>query len=239
MIKFFGRGFDSLRLHQLRIVDFFFPVSCLGCGQHGKYLCGRCLGDVKLSKPFCPYCFKPSIDGLTHFKCRKEHGLDGVRAVWKHEGVVRKAILSFKYKYATQVGNELLGEFVRELELIKSSLTQGFVLVPIPLYWYKENVRGFNQSFEIAKNISQKLGWQLNSNILSRKRFVRPQVELGRQERKNNLRNAFVVNVSESKVPDCIILVDDVFTTGSTLKEAARVLKTAGVKKVWGLTVAF
>jgi len=221
------------------LLDIVFPKTCLGCGKEGKYLCEDCLGKLKLLKPVCPYCEKPSIDGFTHTKCAKVYGLNGLTSIWDYEGAVKKAILAFKYKYATEVGKELAASFIRELHN-SSFIVPDSTLIPIPIHWYRENVRGFNQSEEIGREVAQTLGWGFDPDFLVKKRSTNPQARLSVEERKGNLQGVFSVPAHNSSflIPNSIILFDDVFTTGSTLKEAAKVLKRSGVGKVWGLTIA-
>lgn len=221
----------------MALIDLLFPKICLGCGHEGKYLCDKCLAALKLLKPVCPYCEKPSIDGFTHTKCRKVYGLDGLTSIWDYEGAVKKAILAFKFKYSTEVGKELAASFIRELSILRGPLAG--TLVPIPIHWYRENVRGFNQSEEIGKQVAKEIGWDFVSDLLIKKKPTTSQVELSVKERKQNLKGVFVINPSYilHTIPN-ILLFDDVFTTGSTLHEAAKVLKHTGVTKVWGLTIA-
>lgn len=216
------------------ILDLVFPKSCLECGKSGLYICGFCSNKVRRLKPACPYCEKASIDGFTHTKCKKKYGLDGLTSIWDYEGVIRKAILSLKYKYATEVGKELSARFINELAGLDTKM-QG-VLIPIPIYWHRENMRGFNQSGEIGKLAAKEMEWGFEPGILIKRRPTMPQASLTVLERKQNLRGVF--DALASNLPESIILFDDVFTTGSTLKEAAKVLKRAGAVKVWGLTIA-
>lgn len=222
----------------MSLLDLIFPKNCLGCGKEGKYLCNICLEKLKVLKPVCPYCEKASIDGFTHTKCAKVYGLDGLTSIWDYEGAIKKAILAFKFKYATEVGKELADSFVKEL-MTGSHPVKDPVLVPIPIHWYRENVRGFNQSEEIGKVVANRMEWGFNPDLLVKKKPTKSQVELTVEGRKQNLQGVFSLSPSIliSQYPN-IVLFDDVFTTGSTLKEAAKVLKRAGVQKVWGLTIA-
>lgn len=223
------------------ILDLIFPKSCLSCGKGGSYICSECLSKVRVLKPACPYCEKDSIDGFTHTKCRKKYGLDGLISVWDYEGVIRKAILTLKYKYSIEVGSELAGVFVSCLRSRYTiyNILNTFVLAPVPLHWHRENIRGFNQSVEIGKLMAKEMGWGLNPDLLIKKKSTSPQATLSVGERKKNLQGVFALNPSylPYTTPN-IILFDDVFTTGSTLKECAKVLKRGGVEKVWGMTIA-
>jgi competence protein ComFC len=222
------------------ILDLVFPKTCLGCGGEGTYICPDCVAKVKLTKPVCIYCERPSIDGATHIKCQRKFGLDGLISIWEYEGVVKKAILALKYKYSIEVGRELTSLFLQYLHNSLFLIPNSGFLVPIPLHWHRENVRGFNQSAELGKLVAEACGWQFASGLLIKKKSTASQVELKGDERRQNLRNVFALSSHNSLfiIPDSILLFDDVSTTGSTIMEAAKVLKRAGAKKVWGLTIA-
>jgi len=218
----------------MSLLDLVFPKTCLGCGKEGKYICESCLAKVRVLKPACPYCEKASIDGFTHTKCRRKYGLDGLTSIWKYEGVIKKAILALKFKYAIEIAKELSDYMVHDF-LTRFLLVNEATMVPIPLFWQRENFRGFNQSIEIGKLISEKIGWNFIPDLLIKNRPTTSQVELSVSDRKQNLKGVFSVFPTHTldTIPN-ILLFDDVFTTGSTLKEAAQILKRAGVKKVWG-----
>ena len=227
----------------MSIFDVVFPKNCLECGEGGNYICGKCLKRVSLVKPICPECGRPSVDGMTHFKCKHPLGLDGLTCLWEYQGVVRKAILALKYKFAHEIADELSKAFVLQLNSHPTSyiLLPTSVLVPIPLHWFRENFRGFNQSEEIGKRLVEKMGWKFISDLLVRKKVTTPQTELKRGERLGNVRGIFSLNTDHSQLitnyPQ-LVLFDDVYTTGATLKEACKVLKRAGAASVWGLTLA-
>lgn len=232
----------------MSVLDLIFPKSCLSCGKGGVYVCTDCLSQVRLLKPACPYCEKASIDGFTHTKCKKKFGLNGLVSVWDYEGVVRKSIMSLKYKYSTEVGKELARLFVDRLKSSRMDKLLPFnsCLIPIPLHWHRENVRGFNQSEEIGKLIAAEMGWGFSPDLIVKKKPTTPQATLSVDERKQNLQGVFAISSHNSSftIPNSVILFDDVFTTGSTLKEAAKVLKTCPTTSgqqelgVWGMTIA-
>lgn len=111
-------------------------------------------------------------------------------------------------------------------------------IIPIPLFWYKENERGFNQASLFGKKLANELNLQFSDKILVRTKNVPSQTKLTQKERKENVKGIFSVSPIVHSSSFSILLVDDVWTTGATLKEATRVLKEGGVKKVWGLTMA-
>jgi ComF family protein len=221
------------------LLDFLFPKTCLNCGRSGKYICELCIKKVDAPNTVCPECLKPAIDGMTHTKCLRPWGLDGLVSMWCYGGVVRKAILALKYRFAAEIAKEL--SFYTSQAIRNSSILnrKSLILVPVPLYWYRKNWRGFNQAEEIGKNIAKVLGWGFEPELLIRKRLRVPQTALNRKERLANVQGVFAVsrNIDISVYRD-IVLFDDVWTTGSTLKEATKALKKVGAEKVWGLTLA-
>jgi ComF family protein len=224
----------------MSLLDIIFPKSCLECRRGGKYICTACMSKVVRLKPVCPYCEKLSIDGFTHTRCNKKLGLDGLTAVWKYEGVAKKAILSLKYKFATEIVQELCGYYVPELKKYLVTRSNLLSMVPIPIYWHRQNTRGFNQSELLGKEVSKSMGWGFKPNWLYRNKPTPSQTGLSYADRKKNLKGVFSVLPPNSSftIPDSVILFDDVFTTGSTLHEACKVLKRVGVQKVWGTTIA-
>jgi competence protein ComFC len=203
-------------------------------------MCEECAGKVRFSRPICPMCEKPSIDGFAHTKCRKKYGMDGLVSIWDYDGVVRRAIIALKYRYARDLETELISYIVTELQRKEILVPNNYCLTPIPMHWLRENSRGFNQSFELGRDVSKQMSWKFVPNLLMRTKLNTPQARLSGDERKVNIKGVFTLNPQYSSyvIHNSFILFDDVYTTGSTLKEATKVLKRKGAEKVWGLTVA-
>ena len=159
-------------------------------------------------------------------------------SIFRYEGVIRKAIIALKYKYSTEIAKELADICVGNLK--KMDLRhKNYLLMPIPLHWHRQNVRGFNQSEEVGKLIAHGMNWKYETNLLVKNISTKPQVGLKGSTRRKNLRGVFSLN------PNCVLstmypvlIFDDVFTTGSTIGEATKVLKHAGFKRILGITVA-
>jgi ComF family protein len=226
------------------IIDLFFPKNCLNCKKPEAYICGSCIEKLPKVVNTCPICARASVDGFTHAKCTKPLGLDGLTCFWPYSGVIRVATISLKFKFAREVGKELRSYCLKKIDQYKGILPKDAVLVPIPLYWYKENLRGFNQAGFVGEYLSKKVGWKFCGDLLIKKKLSRPQTELKGGERINNVRGVFTLNPNYRFSHTNYILFDDVYTTGSTLKEACKVLKTNlrrqgnRAEKVWGLTIA-
>ena len=112
------------------------------------------------------------------------------------------------------------------------------IIIPVPLFGIRERERGFNQSLLIARGLFNSAGPSVESRWLIRKKSTRSQTEMGRDERKKNVHQAFEVQMPDKILGKRILLVDDVVTTGATLNECAAELKKAGAKAVYGLTMA-
>ncbi len=198
----------------MAILDLIFPKKCLECGQSGKYICENCLKKIPPG-------------GWTS---------KTVYSIFKYEGVIRRAIIAFKYKYSTEIACELAEVCVKRLNFL---LPSDHCLVPVPLHWYRQNFRGFNQSEEVGKLVAKKMNWKHNTNLLIRTKSTTPQAQLTGSARRENLQGVFSLNpnIPVPKYPN-IVLFDDVLTTGSTLLEASRVLRAGGVGRILCLTIA-
>jgi competence protein ComFC len=226
-------------------LNLLFPKYCLGCGQEGRYFCLNCQKEIEpLKFQICPVCQQLSFNGLTHHACCNKNNLDGLIVFFPYQGILKKAIGKLKYYFITSLIEELseliLKVALRQLNSQSSFLKNKVILLPVPLYKKRQNWRGFNQAELLAKNLSRNFNWEVRTDFLIRSKSTPPQVGLKGKERETNLKEVFVFN-HKIKMADFlkvkIILFDDVWTTGSTLKEAARVLKKAGFKKVFGLTI--
>jgi len=217
------------------LLDFFFPRRCLGCGQWGHYFCQACRQQVKLiERPICSVCGHPAIGGKTHPRCQTKYSLDGLISIFAYEGLIKEAIGQLKYKFITDLAEELIG-LVPESKFY----SEAKILMPLPLHPRRQRWRGFNQAELLGRILAKKFDWAVRQEVLERYRYTQPQVKLKGKERKKNIRGAFRIKPKVKMEKQFkVILFDDVWTTGSTLREAGQVLKRAGTQKVWGLTLA-
>lgn len=112
------------------------------------------------------------------------------------------------------------------------------VLIPVPLHRTRLQTRKFNQSALLCKELSKITGIPVDYTLLQKHRKTKPQVECSRQMRVRNIKNAFTVKFPQRLKDKRVVVIDDVMTTGSTLKECAKVLRASGAKSVDALTVA-
>lgn len=221
-----------------QILDLLFPKSCVSCGKGGTFLCLACRQKMlSLATSICPMCERSCIDSKTHPGCLTRYSLDGLTSFYRYEGSTKAAIKRLKYKpYLGELSSILIHSIVESIEGQKKQFNN-FVVVPVPLHPQRERERGFNQAGLIGQALSKRLVLPFVPDMLKRTKYTKPQVSLKGNERRKNLTGAFILN-STYHIPHTILLVDDVWTTGSTMRACANVLKRGGAKKVWALTIA-
>ncbi len=218
------------------IRDLLFPKKCVGCGKWGNYLCGDCFSQLKwLRSQICPGCGRQAVEGKTHWRCLRRWGMNGLVSLLVYEGVTRRMITALKFKFVADLAKEVVGKIVDGQEDWAEKF-RGFTVTPVPLHAKRLKWRGFNQAEMIAKIVAKKWGLEFRE-ILERVKQTGQQVGKTREERWGNIKGVFGLK-AEDRLPGTILLIDDVWTSGATMQECAKVLKRAGVKEVWGLTLA-
>lgn len=214
-IRGFGRaGLDFL-------IEAVFPATCAGCGCAGSWMCDRC--SIQLD----------AIDLLDSAQIQRA-GINShpVYARFAYLEPVRSAIHLLKYHGQSARA----AWFSEQIEPLVASLdSANAILEPVPLTARRERARGFNQSREIARHLSALTGFRLGNDV-HRVRETRPQVELNGLERIANVRGAF--SATHEVAGKHVILVDDVITTGATMRECAAACFGAGAVVVVGVAVA-
>ncbi len=235
------------------ILDIVFPRRCLGCGKLGCYFCQACRTAIRIIGPretICPVCEKPALAGMTHPHCRTRYTIDGLTSVFCYDGIVRQAVKTLKYRYVSDLASEfisLIPPFV--LDELPSRRPNEATIVPIPLHPSRLRDRGFNHAEVLGRCLADRLQTAITTDILRRIRKTAPQVEMrNRTKRLANMEGAFAVTprfdkllLKHGKIKSLfatVVLFDDVFTTGATMRDAAQVLKRSGVTTVWGMTMA-
>jgi competence protein ComFC len=223
-----------------------FPPHCACCGGEtlgGAHLCGLCAEKArKIAAPFCRQCSQP-FDGaieseFTCSNCGDRHfHFDCAVARYRATGIVRELIHRFKYDRTVYLRRPLAAWLTEALDDERIRAQPFAYLVPVPLHAARLREREFNQADELAQLVAERAGAPV-LRCLRRVRYTTTQTQLDREERMQNLRNAFRVRHSARVSGSHLILVDDVFTTGSTVEECARVLKQAGAASVRVITVA-
>ncbi len=188
--------------------------------------------------PYCPRCGKPFPRGSTSHLCsdclQQKLSFDWGRAAAMYQGVLAEAIQRFKYHGEVNLAGPL-GWFWNKINLEELSFE---AIIPVPLHPSRLRERGFNQSLLLGKTLGKIHNKTVLAGALRRIRNTIPQVQLDHSERERNVRGAFAVRNQEEIMDKRFLLVDDVFTTGATVNECARVLKKSGAKEIIVLTLA-
>jgi len=227
------------------ILDILFPPLCLNCHKtliteqklQTQYLCDVCYNSIQLNTSlFCPVCRLRLAENKKI--CSHANYLLGAAGNYD-DPVLRNLIHYFKYNSFENL-TPILGELIiKYIENCKFKI-ENYIVIPIPLHRSKERQRGFNQSKLLAEYIAR----QLNLNLidaLKRTKNTKPQAQCKNNEsRTENIKNCFKINDSAIELikNKNILLIDDVFTTGSTINEAVQILKQNGAQKIIALVVA-
>lgn len=230
------------------ILNLILPPRCAICGQvlaDDKGICDDCIGQFEfISDNVCYYCGQPH----SNFKDKKGHFVCGrclghpkrlfrlSRSACSYDDISQKLIVDFKFHDRTDLASLLAKMmYVAGKDIFSSGVD---VIIPIPLHYTRLLKRKYNQSALLAKELSKLSGVKVCYGAVVKSKRTRPQVECSGQERLNNVRDAFSVKDALALKGKRVLLVDDVLTTGSTLKECARAVKKAKPKSIDSLTVA-
>jgi ComF family protein len=229
-------------------LDILFPPLCHACKSFipdagAIHLCESCLaGSPAIASPHCTLCGLPFLtEGGTDHLCggciRNPPSFAAARAAVMFDGPVRDLIHRFKYGKKVQHCRPLglltarqLGEFV--------AASSADLIIPVPLHVKRLRERGFNQALLLTEALAKQWRLPLSRHNLRRIRWTEPQISLSALERKENVRGAFAVHDAAGVRNRRIILVDDVYTTGSTVAECSRTLRKAGAEAVFVATIS-
>jgi len=226
-----------------QIWDFLFPRRCVVCDEAvfpmGKLVCFSCRDKLKkITDPFCMCCGKKISlsESELCFDCKnKKHEFVRGRALYEYDSV-KDSIFRFKY----QKRAEYAYFFAEEVVVVLSDEIKAWkvdALVPVPLHKSRLQKRGYNQAELLAKFISERTGIPMRNDLIIRSKKTLPQKKLDHQERQNNLKKAFKLVQNDVKL-ETIIIIDDIYTTGSTIDAMTKVFCTDSNKKVYFISLA-
>lgn len=231
------------------ILDCLFPIYCINCqsfipAQKGYYLCTNCFKKINIYSNFiCPICSKRIVEFKKCLHTNKKSYLDFLGAASDYENpIIKELIHQLKYQYIKEISltlAEILINFWQKITKTIHENWQEYIIIPIPLHKKRLCERGFNQSEEIAKIFSSYFNLKMITDILIRKINNPPQAKIENyNQRYKNIENVFEIKYPQLIKKQKIILLDDVFTSGATLQEAAKILKNNGANKIIGITIA-
>jgi ComF family protein len=230
-----------------RIGHLIYPRRCLECGKDldgdeaGPLCADHHRAVVLLEDPFCERCGQKMFTAVTGellcAECRTTtRHFDRAFSATAYNDVMKSLVHHYKYGMRQHLAVPLARWMVdfAHRQIDAESLD---AIVPVPLHWRRFQYRGFNQAIALARPLAREFRLPIIRHVLRRKRHTLPQVQLGPEERLENIKGAFGIRKAERVEGKHLLLVDDVYTTGATINECARVLKGAGADSVVAFTL--
>ena len=222
-----------------RILDVLFPRRCPVCGEivvpAGRFVCPSCLGRLSpVKEPVCKRCGKEISDPSEEYCdiCRgKKRSFESGVALLNYNEAARKSMSRIKYENKREFldfyGAALAYRYEKEIKRMRADC-----IVPVPVHSSRKRSRGFNQAEVLADIVGQKLGIPVEKKLLVRPKKTMPQKNLSAFQRLRNLSGAFAAGTIPKGIRT-VLIVDDIYTTGSTIEACSRVLKDAGIERVY------
>lgn len=222
--------------------ELIYPRTCPICGKivipKSQKICPSCIKQLEyVTEPCCKKCGKPvsCAEQEYCFDCsRKEFWYHSGMALFVYNHAMQASIGAFKFHGKKEYADFYIDEMVKRMEE-KIIDMKADILIPVPIHKDKRRQRGYNQAELLARKLSDSLCIPVDTRLLIRNRYTLPQKQLNDKERLKNLEQAFEINM---QVPNAfftyqhVILIDDIYTTGSTIEACARVLLTHGIPKI-------
>lgn len=209
-----------------QIINLIYPQTCGICEKIAKEpICKKCRNKLE-ELAIC------NIHNYSHQNFTRHLYL------FAYKGIIREKIIEYKFSNKAYL-NEMFVNFMIKNKKICGFLKKYDIMIPVPISKKRKQKRGYNQSQLIAKKLGKELkNLKLVTNVLQKQKDILPQSTLSQEERKKNVKNAYKIQNEQIIKNKTIILLDDVFTTGSTVEECSRMLKLAGARQVDVITIA-
>lgn len=209
---------------EFKFIDFIFPPICVLCGKiEINWICENC---KKRIDKF--YENKIIINNKNFYK---------LLYIFNYEGIIRKLIIDYKFNDKSYINN-FFSNIILNDKYDCDILKKYDIIISVPLSQKRYNERGYNQTDLIAKNISKKLNIVYKSDMIKKVKDTKRQSLLDKKSRNENIKNAFMFNKKYDIQNKSVILLDDVYTTGSTINECCRILRKEKVKNILVLIIA-
>ena len=217
-------------------VDWLLPPRCGGCGEPGARWCLKCQSEVvKITPPICEVCGSSQRSEGICPRCTAMPPLYTALRSWAgFSGPLRNAIHRLKYDRDMALGETLARPLI---DCLTDTHWQIDLVVPVPIGPSRRNERGYNQAALLARPVALYHGLAYRPRVLRKKRDTHSQVGLTIEQRRANVRDAFIAEEKDVRETH-VLLVDDVSTSGATLNACAQALVEAGAKNIYCLTLA-
>lgn len=227
----------------MKILDLLFPKFCIGCRETWEYLCSDCKKSLISHPDICPYChrFSRNFETCIDCKCEKWNFLNWLIIWFSYKDLLKKLILALKFYHKRDIWDFLASRL--ELAILSNQYFHDkmdrIIFSRVPSHRYRRYfVKWYNQSEVIAKILAEKIGVKC-VDVMKKIKYTSSQTGLNREKRLKNLTNAFELKeLGGLDNQSILIFVDDITTTGSTINELAKVIKTQlSNTEIWWLVV--
>jgi len=231
-----SRGIGHIKNIISNGIDLLYPQFCFNCRKEGNYLCEDCRSILEISGIHQDY---------NHNRYQRSSLKDLYFPLSYQSLLIKNLIQKFKYQpFVKELAKTLASLIINHFQLIDKFPYQNLVggssliLIPVPLEKKRLKWRGFNQAEELAKELSIFLKIPLIPNCLIKTKESLPQIDLSEEERKKNVKGVFLCKNPNQIKEKKVFLIDDIYTTGATMEECAKVLKEAGAEEIIGIVIA-
>lgn len=225
------------------LLDLLYPRRCPVCDRavkpFGSLICKACESKFKyIGEPYCMKCGKPLREEEREYcgDCkRQKHLFDRGRALFEYKSA-SDSVYRFKYKGRQEYGAYYAGCMADKLGKWLAECHPD-ALIPVPIYRGKRRVRGYNQAEVLARELHKITGIPVETDLIKRVRKTVPMKDLSASERQNNLKRAFKICRNDVKL-NTIVIIDDIYTTGSTIDAMSYELRRAGIESIYFMTLS-
>ncbi len=219
------------------ISSLFVVKKCFWCQKSGHFFCPQCYNKLYIYSPQCYFCKKISQNFSVHNDCQIHFPIEQIIVLTRYrQSGVKRLLRHAKYYGKYKAYEDII--FPHKDFFIQNINRDNAVLVPVPMNLFRKWKRGYNQSDHIASILWKILNIPVDTSLLSRKKHTKQQSHLSREERLENLKNAFKLNKNKYPKNTLFYLVDDIVSTGATLTEISKILKLAGFSRIKAITLA-
>ena len=209
------------------ILELIYPNVCGVCKKISKEsLCKKC--EIKIKQY--------EINKVKEYKDNQFY-FDESLHIFKYEDIIRKMLVEYKFQEKSYL-YKTFSKIILKNEKICGKFKKYDIIIPVPIHKKRRLVRGYNQTELIAKEIAKNTNLRIENQVLFKHKNIVSQSELNKSNRKQNVKNAFIIKDEEKVKNKKVLIFDDIYTTGSTANECSKILKNAGASKIGILTIA-
>ena len=211
-----------------KLLDIIYPPVCGGCGKINKNsICNKCKIKLESQAAF----------GIDNYEQETNKYFDEHLYIFMYSGIIRNILLNYKFNDESYI-YKTLTNFLIKNEKIVENIKRYDIIMPVPLSKNRKKERGYNQSELIARELCSIANIKLDNKTLKKQKNTTAQSTLNKENREKNIEGAYTIKRCDHLEGKKVLIIDDIFTTGSTVNECSKLIKKAGTKKIGILTIA-